>query len=175
MSITNHTKREKKEEERGAREIREWEKVSSQEYEKEEEEKREKEEKKREKEMREWEKASDLKRIFTYHPETPVLVRIISFLFLLPSVGGLGILLLTFLILSGDIKQNYNFGFLYIYIWMITTLILSYGLSHLKRWSLYLFGILLIIVFLKNNLIMFGPIGLIGFVIVLIYYKKFRY
>jgi hypothetical protein len=130
---------------------------------------------KKKKEEERWRKTSDLGRIFMYHPEAPKSVRIIAFLLLFQSMGGLGILGWIYLFLIGEIqKKDFN-TFLFVLIWMIGTLILSYGLSHLKRWSLYLSGALLISIFVFTKYIYFGPVGLIGFVIVLNHYKKFSY
>ena len=109
-----------------------------------------------------------------YHPDAPLLVRIISFLWLFPSMGGLGILVWTYLLLAGEVEQAEFSSVFYVFAYMISTLYLSYGFSHLKQWSLYLFGVLLIYFFIFTKSIFLGPIGLIGFIIALSYYKKFR-
>ena len=133
----------------------------------------------KEKKWERWNKASDLRRVFMYHPGVPILVRIIALFLLFLFIGGLIITVLGLSTMDFQRNQVEGFDLLLFPVLLISILITSYGLSRLKRWSLYLFGISLICIFIeiKNGYfsLNFGLIWLIGFIILLSYYKKFIY
>lgn len=132
---------------------------------------------KKEKERQKWETASSLRRIFMYHPQASFLTRVISFLWLLPSIGGLGILIgISLLIKEVILESKSEYLGTYIYIIAVGAggLLLSYGLSHLKRWSLFLYPTLLIFILMIANVILLGLMGLLGFILVLFDYKRFH-
>jgi len=118
-----------------------------------------------------------------YDPDTPSATRFISFLWLMPAVLGLLgtlIFLIGFLwtLLSGgdlswlsDEAQNipaYKLALAF----DILAIFLAYGLSHLKRWSLYLYGAFLIYFFMTTGYIIIGLLGIPGFILVLLDYQK---
>ncbi len=128
-----------------------------------------------------WEKATGFKKFFMYHPDTSHLTRAASLLWLIPALGVLaGAVLLMFLFyyyITGDIvgyeKEVVN---LPTYIYGMTVgliaLLVSYGIAHLKKWSIYLSSFLLVVILLITG--EFYSLGLIAFVLTLIDWKRFR-
>ncbi len=110
-----------------------------------------------------------------YHPEISYPTRVISIAWLFPIVGFLALIpiLVDDVILKGQIEVLMgDYG--YILVLGVGSLFLSYGLSHLRKWSLFLFPALLLFLFIATGGIYLGPMGLIGYLIVLMDYKKFR-
>ena len=124
-----------------------------------------------------WEQASATKRIFTKrifmcHPDAPRIVRYLVFLWLLFAVSPWIFLVMSYFFLGEVLIE----GILYIStaLWSVFYLLLAYGFSNLKRWSLYLLGVLSIVgLFVIEDIERFY--SLIGLIIVLYFYKKFRY
>lgn len=99
---------------------------------------------------------------FLYPPAIPLEVRIASLLWLVPTVFSLWALPQ---IITDDLGTVL---LLYTTFLGISGLFISYGLSHLKRWSIYLFAAVMII--LGGASIVF----LIAFIFVLRHWKKFN-
>jgi len=119
-----------------------------------------------------WEKASNIKRIFMHHPDSSRVVRYIAFFFFLYAVGPWIFLGVAYLFMGKETQMETGI-YIYLILSSICNLFLSYGFSHLKRWSLYLFGALSIF-----GLLIIKDIerfySLIGLIIVLFFYKKFH-
>ena len=77
--------------------------------------------------------------LFSYHADTPTEVRIASRLWLFPTVFS--VLAIPYIIIE-DLGTKL---LLYTIFIGISSFLISYGLSHLKRWSIYLFGALMAI------------------------------
>lgn len=127
-------------------------------------------------EKQKWEVAPGFKKIFMYDPRASHITRIISFFLLFPSTGIFaGIpLFIQEVIIEG--KNEMAATYLYAIGIGILSLLISYGLSHLKKWSLFLYGVFIIIIFLiTRGTILFGFTGIAG--LILVFYfdnKKFR-
>ena len=130
---------------------------------------------KREIEKQKWEKASGLGKVFLYHPDTPYLVRMVSYFWLYISAGGLLITVVTIVFLIKEVVLGNNIELevyqIYSIVMGVGGLSLAYGLTHLKRWSLFLYAA--IIIFMS---IMAGGIFIIlslGFIPLIMERKKF--
>ena len=132
-----------------------------------------------EEKKRKWEEASDLKRIFMYHPDMPKLVRYIAFVFSFSVCGmALSIILTGMLMVVApeDIHiASPGLSLPLLFICCVMLVFLNYGISHLKKWSIPLFVVFVVFLFIISGDIYFGPIGLIGLVIVIIHRKEFKY
>jgi len=106
-----------------------------------------------------------LKYFFSYHPDIPFGIRRVSFLWLFPSV-------FCFLAIPYIIIEHLGEELLFYVVFIgISGLFISYGLSRLKRWSIYLSGLVLIISsFISREI---SILFLIAFIFVVLHWKKF--
>ena len=113
-----------------------------------------------------------IKNFFSYHINTNLPIRIVSLL--LAAFGTLGIVV-GFILIVWSIFTGFSFiGLIAVPIIIIgiVNIILSYGLSRLRKWVIYLFGIITVSLFLIGN--PYFIVNLLFFIIVLVYRKRFE-
>ena len=107
-----------------------------------------------------------LKKLFSYSKNIPNSVRIASFLWLFPTIFS--ILVIPYIIVKG---LNLDLV-LYTAFMGISGLLISYGLSHLKRWAVYLFGAIIVLSFFITGA--GSTLFLIVFLFLLPHWRKFN-
>lgn len=116
---------------------------SSHECKKEEKEKKEKEEEK-------WKHKSAIAKFFTFPPGIPLPLKILAILFALGAFTGLlGIIALMVLLFAKIIEfPQFIVGFVYAILIFLLGIAFFYGIGHMKKWAFYLYGGLLLFIFI---------------------------
>jgi len=138
------------------------------------------EKKKREKQK--WGKASGLRRIFMFDPEASFAARAVSIVWMLP---GIAVPIVIFVLIPHMIRGEPSWGVFsrwgikyYFEIYAITVsmggLLLGYGISHLKRWSLVLYPALIIFYFIWTEVLWIGLASILTFIVLVVDRKKFH-
>ncbi|MCH8069991.1 MAG: hypothetical protein IID16_12100, partial [Candidatus Marinimicrobia bacterium] len=113
-----------------------------------------------------------LKNFFSYHSNVNTPIRIVSFFY---ALSGIILVVVGLVALVGIVYVKIYFLSIIVIPFLVggvLNIIISYGLSHLRKWVVYLLGIITVALVLMGN--PYFVINLLVFIMVLAYRKRFE-